>query len=138
MLNEIITQTNSNSSLIAAIQATQLQIIAVQQQLVAVQQAQSGTGESGAASLTVDVIGSTWVNGPLVNLTGVAAGNLTYPGSGPAQQNDTSVNPAGPNGTYNGNWRIQEIISSVETTVFTGTYAAIRSRDDSGINSISI
>lgn len=137
ILNAIINQTNSNTSLIAALQATQAQIIAVQQQLVAVQQAQTGTGTSGAAQATVDVIGSPWVPGPLVNLTGVAAGNLTYPGSGPAQQNSTVVNPAGPNGTFNGAWRIQEIVSAVETTVFTGTWVAQRGRDDTGVESIA-
>jgi hypothetical protein len=131
ILNSIITQTNSNTALIAALQSQQASIIALQAQLVSVQQAQNGaSGKSGSASLLGGALGSVWTNGPVVSLTGVTAGNLTFPGSGPTQGNSTVVNPGGGQGSFVGNWRIVEIISAVETTVFTGTYAAQRLRDD--------
>lgn len=131
VFDQIADQTNLNTAAIAAIQATQLSIIALQAQLVSVVQAQNGAaGQSGSASLLGGAVGSTWTNGPLVNLTGVVAGNLTFPGSGPSQGNSTVVNPGGGQGSFVGNWRIQEIISGIETTVFTGTYAAQRLRDD--------
>ena len=138
VLGAIVNQTNLNTSAIAAITATQSQIIALQQQLLAIQQAQSGSsGHSGAANSTVNVTGSAWVHGPVVNLTGVAAGNLTYPGSGPGQVNATAVNPTtGVQGSFVGDWRIQEVIGASETTVFSGTYEAQRQTGDSGIESI--
>jgi hypothetical protein len=131
VLTSIIDQTNSNTTLIAAIQATQAQIVAVQAQLVAVQQAQNpASGKFGNAAATVSAAGATWTPGPVVNLTGVSAGNLTFPGSGPNQIDATDVNPSGPIGDFTGHWRLVEIVGAVETVVFTGDYAASRMRDD--------
>lgn len=139
ILNAIISQTNLNTANIAAIQAAQAQIIALQAQLVSVQQAQNpSSGKFGSASLLGGAVGSTWTNGPLVNLTGVTAGNLTFPGSGPTQGDSTNVNPGGGQGSFVGNWRIVEIISAVETTIFTGTYAAQRLRDDGASPFVSV
>lgn len=140
VLGAIVAQTNANTINIAALQAAQAQIIAVQAQLVALQQAQNpASGKFGAASSIVSDTGVTWVNGPTVNLTGVTAGNLTYPGSGPNQVDSTEVNPtSGALGDFVGAWRIQEIIGFVETTVVTGTYAASRIRDDGALPFASV
>lgn len=139
VFDQIADQTNLNTAAIASIQANQQSIIALQQQLVAVVQAQNGgSGQSGSASGTFSAAGATFTHGPVVNLTGVAAGNLTYPGTGPNQQNATDVNPSGGQGSFVGAWRIQEIISGVETTVFTGAYAAQRLRDDGSSPFVSI
>ena len=79
ILVQITDQVNFIDATLAAIQATQAQILAVQAQLTAVQQAQNpASGKFGNASSIISATGSTWVNGPLVNLTGVTAGNLTY------------------------------------------------------------
>lgn len=139
ILVQISNQVNVIDASLASIQAAQAQIIAVQSQLVAVQQAQNpASGKFGSASLLGGAVGSTWTNGPLVNLTGVTAGNLTFPGSGPTQGNSTDVNPGGGQGTFMGAWRIQEIISAVETTVFTGAYVAQRLRDDGASPFVSV
>lgn len=139
ILTQIINLLNTNTSSIASLQATQAQLIATIAQLTAVQQAQQSTsGTSGSGSNNVNVAGSTWVGGPTINLTGVVAGNLTYPGSGPTQINTTQVNPSsGVLGTFTGDWRIQEIVGASETTVFSGTYTAQRARDDTGIENIA-
>ncbi len=138
VLAGLVDQTNLNTSAIAAIQANQASIIALQAQVVSIQQNQTGSGQSGSASLLGGAVGLTWTNGPVVSLTGVAAGNLTFPGSGPTQGDSTVVNPGGGQGSFVGAWRIQEIILAVETTVFTGTYVAQRLRDDGALPFASV
>lgn len=139
VLTQITDQVNIIDANLAAVQAAQAQIIAVQAQLVAVQQAQNpASGKFGSASLLGGAIGSAWTHGPLVNLTGVAAGNLTFPGSGPTQNDSTDVNPGGSQATFTGHWRIQEVIGAGETTVFTGDYVAQRLRDDGASPFVSV
>lgn len=131
VLIQITDQVNFIDNNVASLQAAQAQIQAVQQQLLAVQQAQNPpSGVHGSASGTASTSGSGWSSSPVVHLTGVVAGNLTFPGSGPSQLSGTVVNPLGPIGNFTGDWRIQEIIAGVETTVFSGAYAATRQRDD--------
>lgn len=105
----------------AAIQAVSTVAQAAQQAANQAQetadQSGGGTATSGSAYVTSNPIDSSWVLGPVVNLTGVTAGDLQITGSGP-QQEDTissSVN-------YSGQYRIVEIVGVTETTVFTGDY----------------
>ena len=131
VLRQLQDQINTNSSLLAQVQAQQATLLAAIQQLQAVQaataQAQAtadaaggGGAQSGFATTTFNV-GIGWSNGPQVDLTGVAAGNLTIAGSGPTQGTGTYVDQLG---DFNGEWRIQEIVGFVETTVMTGTFVA--------------
>lgn len=139
-LSAIITQTNSNTSIIATLQAQQKQILAQQQQIIAANNAANnasggtaGNAQGNFSSLTTSV----WTNGPTVSLTGVAAGNLTIFGSGPTQDNSTGVNAiSGVLGDFTGDWRIVEIVGAVETVVFSGFWHGERDRDDAGIENI--
>lgn len=134
ILKQITDQVNVIDNNIAGLQAAQAQIQAVQQQLLAVIAAQNPpTGQHGSVTGTASTVGSGWSSLTVIHLTGVAAGNLTYPGSGPSQIDGTVVNPSGPVGDFVGDWRIVEIVSAVETVVFTGTYAAGRHRDDGAL-----
>lgn len=148
-LTTITDAINVQNNIITSLQAQQAQLVAqvaalntvAQQAAKAQATADAGTptgAQSGNATADpVNASGSGWVNGPQVNLTGVAAGNLTIPSSGPNQTNNTGVNAvSGVLGIFTGNWRIQEIVGAVETTVFSGTYDAERDRDDQGIENI--
>jgi hypothetical protein len=80
----------------------------------------AGTAKSGQdtdTGLTVD--SAAWVNGPLVPLTGVTApmSHLTLTGSGPQSGASTG-------GPMDGEYRVQEIVGAIETTVFTGHFTA--------------
>lgn len=150
ILTSIINAVNTTTSIVTSLQAQQAQLVAqvaalntVAQQAAAAQAtADAGTptgAKSGdATAYPINASGSGWIPGPQVNLTGVAAGNLTIPSSGPNQVNATGVNAlSGILGTFTGNWRIQEILPGpVESTVFSGTYNAERDRDDQGIENI--
>lgn len=141
---------NANAAIVTSLQSQQAQLVAqvaalntVAQQAAAAQATADTATPTGAKSGDatadpVDASGSGWVAGPQVNLTGVAAGNLTIPSSGPNQTNNTGVNAlSGITGQFTGNWRIQEILPGpVESTVFSGTYNAERDRDDQGIENI--
>lgn len=149
VLVQVTTQINSINTVVTSLQAQQAQLVAqgqatntaAQQAAAAQATADAGTptgAKSGMATADpVNASGSGWVNGPQVDLTGVAAGNLTIPSSGPNQTNNTGINAlSGILGQFTGNWRIQEIVGFVETTVFSGTYNAERDRDDQGIENI--
>lgn len=77
----------------------------------------SGSNKDPAVSIPAS---STWVNGPTVSLTGVVAGTLTITGSGPQQDGDVTM--SGTNVGVSCTFRIVEIVSGVETTIFTGSF----------------
>lgn len=74
----------------------------------------SSGAQSGSTTVNGLTIGTVWLDGPQVDLTSVLAGNLSFTVSFIGAQ--ASGSPSGDTGHY----RIQQIISSVETTVFTG------------------
>lgn len=92
--------------------------------------AAGGMAVSGSASdPAVDLIGSGWVLGPVVSLTGVAAGDLTISGSGPQQ--DSDVDMSGAKGGMSCNFRIVEVVGGVDTVVFTGNFQVFTLADGS-------
>lgn len=105
----------------AAIQAVNEVAQAAQQAANTAQEtadtAGGGTALSGSETGTVNPTGVVWSLGPVVALTGVAAGDLTITGSGP-QQSDTIFAEE----TVMGQFRIVEIVGGVDTAVFTGSY----------------
>jgi len=135
LIGSIQTALNQNSDATAAIAqiVSDLQIVVAQLQATSTA-AQSAQQAANNAQETADAAGGTatsgsasnpsidlptlnaWVNGPVVNLTGVVAGNLTITGSGPQQDGDVSVAGTGANGEF----RIVEIDGMTETTRFTG------------------
>lgn len=104
------------------VQDQQAQLLAAQeQQLILINEAlmlagiaiaQSG-GNSGTATTEIDMTPSAWVLGPVVNLTGVVAGNITVPGSGLYSKTGTTAFF----GDTNGEVRIVEIVSGVDTII---------------------
>lgn len=88
--------------------------------------AAGGSARSGSATdPAIDLTSSPWVLGPVVSLTGVSAGNLTIPGSGPQQDSDVELDgPASVVQDYE--WRIVEVILGVDEVVFEGTFTAFR------------
>lgn len=106
--------------------AQQTQVVTQAQSVAAAQgQADAAAGspaQSGDALSVINVPGGgSWAAGPQVNLAGVVAGSLSVINSGPSQITNTAVQTPG---SYTGNWRIQEIVGAVETTVYTGTFTA--------------
>jgi len=114
------------AAIVAQLQATTALAQSAQQaanEAQATADASGGTGTSGSAetpNVNLVTVGS-WVNGPLVNLTGVIAGDLTIPGSGPQQDDDVYIDLGGTSSA--GEFRIVEVIGGVDTTVFTGTFS---------------
>ena len=104
------------------VQDQQAQLLAAQeQQLILINEAlmlagiaiaQSG-GNSGAATSEIDMTPSAWVLGPIVNLTGVVAGNVTVPGSGLYSKSATTSFF----GDTNGEIRLVEVVSGVDTII---------------------
>lgn len=104
------------------VQEQQAQLLATQeQQLILINEAlmlagiaiaQSG-GNSGTATTEIDMTPSAWVLGPVVNLTGVVAGNVTVPGSGLYSKAGTTAFF----GDTNGQVRLVEIIGGVDTII---------------------
>lgn len=104
------------------VQEQQAQLLAAQeQQLILINEAlmlagiaiaQSG-GNSGTATTEIDMTPSAWVLGPVVNLTGVVAGNVTVPGSGLYAKTGTTAFF----GDTNGEVRIVEIVGGVDTVI---------------------
>lgn len=137
-LQQLVDQTNQMAGVIANLQAQQAQVVAALATLQATQVATAkaqqtadtagGTsGRSGFATATLNV-GLGWSPGPQINLSGVSAGNLAIHGSGPSQGSTTYADAGG----WTGQWRIQEIIGAVETTVFSGTFTSVYIADPFG------
>lgn len=125
VLNQLTSQINLNTSTIAALQQTQAQLLAAVATIQAVQNALANPGTHTGFATQVLNVGLGWSMGPEVFLSGVSAGNLSISGSGPTQQSNTYSD----NGTFIGNWRVQEIVGVSETTVFTGTFTATQTFD---------
>lgn len=124
---------NTQNQTIADLSAIVLQIqaanAAAQQAQETANQAQEAADNAGGGGVVsgsnkdpdVSLPASTaWVLGPVVNLTGVSAGNLTITGSGPQQDGDVSM--SGTNIAVSCSFRIVEIILGVEEVLFTGSF----------------
>lgn len=144
VLRQIVAEDTNQDNLIAQLQSVQAQILSQQKQIIAALQQIAGMG-GGTSGLAQGEFSSantlTWTHGPVVSLTGVAAGHLTIFGSGPSQDANTGVNAvSGIQGTFTGNWRVVEVIGGVDTVVYPpggpGTYTAQRYRDDQGIENV--
>lgn len=129
-LQQLVDQANQTAGMIASVQAQQATLLAAISTLQATQAATAkaqqtadsaggGAGRSGFATSTLNV-GLGWSPGPRVDLSTVSAGVLAIHGSGPTQGTTTTADF----GTFNGEWRIREIVGAVETTVFTGTFTS--------------
>lgn len=77
----------------------------------------SGSATNPSVDLTVN---GAWVAGPVVSLTGVVAGNLTFSGSGPIQ--DDNVNLLGSNFAA-GEYRLVEVIGGVDDVLLTESFS---------------
>lgn len=91
---------------------------------IAANNAQATADGSGAASATdtssvtlTDV--GVWVDGPLVSLTGVVAGNLTFTGSGPFKDGLVSTIGMGP---ASGEYRFVEVIGGIDEVLLTVSF----------------
>lgn len=135
--NAVIGQTNINTAQIAAIQALNAAVASAQAAAAAAAQSAANaqnTADGGGGSPTARTgnatsvfnVGFGWSMGPQVNLLTVSAGDLTILGSQPTQTATTDVSPQG---TFDGEWRIVEIVGFVETTVFTGQFQVVKSFD---------
>jgi len=116
MAQAIETQENNQDTVLSQIQAS----LALAGTGVVANDATTGTAKSGQATTTgLTINTTTFVNGPLVPLTGItgAMTHLTLTGSGP--QSALSVG-----GPMDGEYRIVEIVGITETTIFTDTFTA--------------
>lgn len=136
LCRQIEGQENSQNSLIATIQTIQAQQAAIQAQqaaqLVLINQALElaglaletadggGPNKSGSATAIFALTGTGSVTGPLVTLAGVSAGVLTVPGTGPSQVIGTTSMTGG--NYVEAEYDIVEVVSGVDTVVFTGTF----------------
>lgn len=109
---------------LTAAQEQQLILINEALMLAGIAIAQSG-GNSGTATAEIDMTPSAWVLGPVVNLTGVVAGNVTIPGSGLYSKAGTTAFF----GDTNGEVRIVEVVGGVDT-IIGGPWAFTISRVD--------
>lgn len=109
---------------ILATQQQQLMLINEALELAGIAIGLSG-GNSGSTTTELDLIFPTWVLGPVVNLTGVVAGNLTIPGSGLISKSATRS----AFGDFNGELRLVEIVGGVDT-IIGGPWAFVASRSD--------
>lgn len=99
--------------------------------------AAGGTAKSGSATNpAVNITADGWVMGPQVDLTGVVAGNLTIPGSGPQQDSDV-VTTSLPGVLADFDFRIVEVVLGVDEVVFTGTFTAFRSSGGGGVTTVA-
>jgi hypothetical protein len=79
----------------------------------------AGTVSGSAFDPVVDLlVVDAWVQGPQVNLTGVLAGVLTIPGSGPVQDEDAALLGE----RITGEFRVVEIDGVTETVLLTSTF----------------
>lgn len=109
---------------LTAAQEQQLILINEALMLAGIAISQSG-GNSGTATAEIDMTPSAWVLGPVVNLTGVVAGNVTVPGSGLYSKSTTTAFF----GDTNGEVRIVEVVGGVDT-IIGGPWAFTISRVD--------
>lgn len=84
----------------------------------------AGGGTARSASATnpsVNLFGTGWIGGPIVNLTGVSAGNLTITGTGPQQDDDVFMS----SGTsISGKYRVVEVIGGIDGTSWEFNFSA--------------
>lgn len=79
-----------------------------------------GTTKSGSETSSFALASTLFSAGPLLNLTSVLAGTLTIPGTSPQVVLGTTAMTAGT--VTNGEYRLVEVVSGVDTVLFTGTF----------------
>lgn len=109
---------------LADTQAQQLMLINEALNLAGIAISLTG-GNSGSTTSELDVAFPSWVLGPVVNLTGVVAGDLSIPGSGLYSKDATSS----AYGDFNGEVRLVEIVGGVDT-IIGGPWTFVASRTD--------
>lgn len=119
----IQTSVNDLTSVVANIQALQAQMAQAIQDIQIAQATanQNATGTSGSDTDPNITVSSTvtWTPGPLVNLTGVVANNLTIPGSGPQQDSDVTVFISDVTQiVMSGEYRVVEVIGGIDGATF--------------------
>ena len=87
-----------------------------------------GTQSGSAQNPSINLFTADWISGPIVNLTGVAAGNLTITGSGPQQDNDVTI--SGQKSSMACEFRVVEIVGGVDSVVFTGGFTVRKYLDE--------
>lgn len=98
----------------AIIEELRLQQIAINEALMLAGIAIAATGgNAGTTTTEIDMTPSSWVLGPVVDLTGVVAGNVTIPSSGLYSKPATTSFF----GDTNGQVRIVEIVGGVDTII---------------------
>jgi hypothetical protein len=123
MCGKIERQETSQDGLLAA-QAQQLALI--NQAITDIQIAQATANANAAGTTGADTVPGmtvsslvTWVPGPSVPLTGVAANNLTIPGSGPQQDADVGILITNVTQyVMQGEYRLVEVIGGVDGATF--------------------
>jgi hypothetical protein len=103
------------SQINAALAQAQAAITQANNALTVADNGGSAGAQSGTTSQAGPTVSPIWTNGPRVDLTSVIAGNLSVTISFAGSQASSTFL------ADNGNYRVQQIISGVETTVFTGT-----------------
>lgn len=98
----------------AILEELRLQQIAINEALMLAGIAIAATGgNSGTTTAEIDMTPSAWVLGPVVDLTGVVAGDVTIPSSGLYSKPATTAFF----GDTNGQVRIVEIVGGVDTII---------------------
>lgn len=129
LCRQIEGQENSQNSLIATLQSIQAQqaaqLVLINQALelagLALETADGGSAtKSGSATAIFPLTGTGSFAAPLVTLAGVSAGDLTVPGTGPSQVIGATTMTGG--NYVEAEYDIVEVVSGVDTVVFTGTF----------------
>lgn len=120
-------ETNQNDLLaqiqaVQAVQAQQLELINEALELAGI--AAGGSSASGI----YDVNDSGWTLGPVVNLTGVVAGDLTIQGTG--LQSVAGTTTQNKQGTYGGDVRLVEIVGGVDEVLSTSAWRFESTRNE--------
>lgn len=137
-------QENSQDAVIAEQTAQQAQIVSILESMgyafAAINSTQAATNSAAAAANnaqntadggaavsgsatdpSVSLFGTSWQAGPVVNLTGVVAGNLTITGTGPIQDSDVTCSQK----TFAGEYRVVEVIGGVDTVLQVFSFSAV-------------
>lgn len=115
LLNDAFTMLEkSEANQDAILEQLRLQNIAIQEALTlaGIAIAASG-GNAGTATAEIDMTPSAWVLGPVVDLTGVVAGNVTIPSSGLYSKAGTTAFF----GDTNGQVRLVEVVGGVDEII---------------------
>lgn len=126
--DDIIQQLVEQDAIIQAQQeqlAYQLELVQTALELAGLALGFSASGREPDVSLSA---GGPWVPGPLVSLTGVPAGTLTFPGTGIQSDENTEFGGLPPS-TASGQIRVVEVVAGIDEVIATYSWNANQPKD---------